>query len=96
MPMVDDATTKFVAWTTTPWTLPSNLALCVHPDFDYVKVKDKKSGDNYIMAECRMSEIYGNKKDGYEVLDKFKGKTLEGVKYVPLYDYMVKDFPKAH
>ena len=40
-PMVEDPDTKFVAWTTTPWTLPSNLALIVHPDFDYVKVWDK-------------------------------------------------------
>lgn len=53
-PIVDKPDTKLVAWTTTPWTLPTNLALCVHPEFDYVKLKDKKTGDFYILAECRI------------------------------------------
>lgn len=61
-----------MAWTTTPWTLPSNLALCVHPEFDYVKVKDKKTGDFYILAEVRLSEVY-KKKDEYEIVEKMKG-----------------------
>jgi isoleucyl-tRNA synthetase len=49
----------FVAWTTTPWTLPSNLALCVNPEFDYVKAKDPATGKVYIVAETRLSEIPG-------------------------------------
>lgn len=43
-PIKNDPETKFLAWTTTPWTLPSNLALAVNPEFDYVKIKDKKTG----------------------------------------------------
>lgn len=56
---------SFVAWTTTPWTLPSNLALCVHPEFSYALVKDIKTGNRYIMAEARVSQLYpkAGKKD---------------------------------
>ena len=75
-----------VAWTTTPWTLPSNLALCVNPDKDYVKVREKDSGDVYVLMEARICELYKDA-DTYEVLEKFKGKTLEGKSYEPLFDY---------
>lgn len=54
--------TSFVAWTTTPWTLPSNLALAVNSAFTYVKVKDIKSGELYILCKTRMSELYPPKK----------------------------------
>lgn len=50
---------SFVAWTTTPWTLPSNLALCVNPEFDYVKARDPSTGKVYVVAEERLSEIPG-------------------------------------
>jgi isoleucyl-tRNA synthetase len=93
-PKVDEPNVKFVAWTTTPWTLPSNLALCVHPEFDYVKVKDEKTGDFYILAECRLSELYP-KKTGFSIVEKFKGVTLRGIKYVPLFTYFEKLFPNA-
>ena len=81
--------TKFVAWTTTPWTLPSNLALAVNPEFDYVKIKDLQTGELYILAECRLHDLYPKPKDGKDnhvVLEKFKGKTLENIEYVPLFD----------
>lgn len=52
-----------------------------------MKVKDKKTGDFYILAESRLSEVYGKKTDGYEIVEKFKGKTLEGVEYEPLFTY---------
>jgi tRNA synthetases class I (I, L, M and V) len=55
----DSDGTSFVAWTTTPWTLPSNLALCVHPEFDYVKVKHGKTGSVYIVAEARLAFLPG-------------------------------------
>lgn len=61
-PLVNDEKTKFVAWTTTPWTLPSNLALAVHPDFDYVKLLDKESNTQYILAESRIVELYSDAK----------------------------------
>lgn len=74
-PTVKDPSVKFVAWTTTPWTLPSNLALAVNPNFTYVKVKDTKRNEIYILAECRLKDFYG--KDGqYEVLEKMTGKDL--------------------
>ncbi|CAD8161022.1 unnamed protein product [Paramecium pentaurelia] len=85
-PQVNDETTKFVAWTTTPWTLPSNLALAVHPDFDYVKLLDKASNTHYILAESRIVELYNDAKL-YEVVQKFKGSELVGTEYVPLFNY---------
>ena len=66
----------FLAWTTTPWTLPSNLALCVHPEFDYVKVKDNKTGNIYIMLKERLCHVFpepkkkgGKKKDSFKTLN---------------------------
>ncbi|KAG5488990.1 hypothetical protein JIQ42_00610 [Leishmania sp. Namibia] len=56
-----DPNTYFLAWTTTPWTLPSNLSLCVHPTLDYVKVLDTKSKRHYWLAEARLSEVYPRK-----------------------------------
>lgn len=55
----DDLTTaSFVAWTTTPWTLPSNLALCVHPDFTYCLLLDAKTGNKTVLAEARIGQLY--------------------------------------
>jgi len=72
----------FLAWTTTPWTLPSNVALCVNPEADYVKVK---SGDfTYYMAEALVPAILG---DGTEILEHYKGKDLEYREYEPLFDF---------
>ncbi|GAB9463465.1 Isoleucine-trna ligase [Globisporangium polare] len=91
-PLVDDPEVSLLAWTTTPWTLPSNLALCVNDDFDYVKVKDVKSGKFYIVAEARLVQVYpkmdkkGYKGGEFEVIEKFKGATLVGKQYVPLFD----------
>ncbi len=74
--------TYFLAWTTTPWTLPSNLALTVGPEIDYVKIKD---GDEYyIMAESRVGAYY---KERPEIVARFKGRELEHRRYVPLFDY---------
>jgi len=57
-PLVDDPKTAFVAWTTTPWTLPSNLGLCVNPELVYARVRDVKSGNTYILAESRLVQLY--------------------------------------
>ena len=91
-PLVGEEDASLLAWTTTPWTLPSNLALCVNPTLDYVKVADKKSGKCYWLGESRLSQLYKKKaKAGeeaeYEVLEKVKGAALEGRRYVPLFDY---------
>lgn len=91
-PLVESPEVSLLAWTTTPWTLPSNLALCVNESIDYVKVKDIKTEKIYILGEARLCQVYpkmekkGYKGGEFEVLEKFKGSTLVGKKYVPLFD----------
>ena len=74
----------FLAWTTTPWTLPSNVALCVHPDHDYVKVKTN-DGYTYYLAAALADTVLGA--GNYEVLEHFRGTDLEGKAYEPLFDF---------
>lgn len=99
-PLVDDESVSFVAWTTTPWTLPSNIALCVHPTMDYVKIEDKKTGSKYILSKGRLPQLYpimNNKKkwkpdkagEHFEVLESMKGTDLVGKKYKPVFDFFV-------
>ncbi len=78
--------TYFLAWTTTPWTLPSNLALAVGPDIDYVKVLDKDSGDCYYLAENLIGKYYKDG-EGCEIVSRMKGKDLKGRTYEPLFPY---------
>lgn len=78
--------TYFLAWTTTPWTLPSNLGLCMGPEIDYVKILDKPSGEYYILAEARLSAYYKNQED-YEIIYRKKGKNFVGAEYEPLFPY---------
>ena len=73
-----------LAWTTTPWTLPSNVALCVHPDETYVKVQMKEDGTVYYMAEALCNTVLGE--GTYEVKETFTGKDLEYKEYEPLFD----------
>ena len=99
-PCIDDKDgASFLAWTTTPWTLPSNLALCVNAKMEYVKVKDKKTDSVYILATSRLVQIYKGKKakpgKHFTILEKFVGKDLEGLKYEPLFDFFVKTQPTA-
>lgn len=84
---------SFLAWTTTPWTLPSNLALCVNSNLDYVYVRDDRTGDTYVIAETRLVQIFKNpkKKKGFEILKKVKGSALVGLRYEPLFDYFVEE-----
>ena len=76
----------FLAWTTTPWTLPSNLALAVGPDIDYVKVKDDESGEYYYLAEKLTKKYYKDNK-GMTVVARVKGNDLVGKTYEPLFPY---------
>ena len=89
----------FLAWTTTPWTLPSNVALCVHPDLDYAKVK-AADGNLYILAVARLDAVLsGLAKEGeeaYSVLETCKGKDLAGLSYEPLYAGAEKEAEKQH
>ena len=57
-PCIGEEDVSFIAWTTTPWTLPSNLALAVNPEFEYVKIRDINTGNKYILAKCRLVELY--------------------------------------
>lgn len=73
----------FLAWTTTPWTLPSNVALCVNPDETYVKVK---SGEyTYYMAEALVSAVL---EEGWEILERYQGRELEYKEYEPLFKFV--------
>jgi len=74
-----------LVWTTTPWTLPSNLAICAGPEIDYVAVRDIESGDVFVLAEARLSAYY-KKEEQYEILKRMKGSDLEGLTYEPLFD----------
>ena len=83
-----------LAWTTTPWTLPSNVALCVNPDETYVKVKMKEDGTVYYMAQALCDTVLGE--GTYDVLETFVGKDLEYKEYEPLFDYAVATCEKQH
>ena len=86
--------TYFLAWTTTPWTLPSNLALALGPDIDYVKILDKESGDKYILGEARLSAYYKDE-NAYEILQRYKGTELAGMRYEPLFNYFANLYDKG-
>ena len=75
--------TYFLAWTTTPWTLPSNLALCVNAKEDYVRVKCDDT--HYILAKALVESVLADKE--YEITDEFKGKDLEYKEYEPLFNF---------
>lgn len=86
----DDSDTFFLAWTTTPWTLISNVALAVGPSIDYVKVKvptDDGGFEYLILADARLGAL----KTEYDVVERMKGSELVGRTYVPLYDYFLND-----
>ncbi len=100
----------FLAWTTTPWTLPSNVALCVNPDETYCRVK-AADGYTYYMAEALLDKVLGKLavkeagdpgEDGssdraaYEVLETCKGTDLEGKAYTPLFDFADQIIARQH
>jgi isoleucyl-tRNA synthetase len=103
-PVVGETDVSFVAWTTTPWTLPSNLALCVHPEMEYVKIFDKKSDKKYYLAKSRLSQLFpvmNSKKwkpamaaDLYEIQETLVGKDLVGKLYEPIFGFFA-DTPEA-
>ena len=80
---------NFLAWTTTPWTLPSNMFLTVGEDIDYVTVYDQKSQEYYVLAEALLKKYYKSAED-YTFIYKQKGKELKNLTYQPLFDYIKK------
>ena len=79
----------FYAWTTTPWTLPSNVALCVGPDFEYCRFR-AKDGSEGIMARALLESVMG---EGMEILATMKGSELTGMEYEPLYRFIEPEKP---
>lgn len=80
---------NFLAWTTTPWTLPSNMFLTIGENIDYVTVYDQKSQEYYVLAEALLKKYYKSAED-YTFIYKQKGKELKNLTYQPLFDYIKK------
>jgi isoleucyl-tRNA synthetase len=96
LPLVDSPDTSLLIWTTTPWTLPANVAVAAHPDVSYVKVKHSLPDgtvEYLILAEALLGKVFGEEE--VTEVDKFKGKHLKGKRYKPLYTFMPTDKP-AH
>jgi isoleucyl-tRNA synthetase len=95
MPLADKPGTSLLVWTTTPWTLPGNVAVAVHPDVDYVTLERKHDGtsEKLILAKGLVDRIF--KDEEVRIIDTFKGKKLKGAKYHPLFTFMPPDKP-AH
>jgi isoleucyl-tRNA synthetase len=104
-PDLGDANLFLTAWTTTPWTLPENLALCVGPDIDYVVVEDIASGDRHVFAQARIGAYdktlgkalasgEGTEGESYRLVGRVSGRDLVGLKYAPLFPYFA-DQPKS-
>ena len=86
-----DEDVYFLAWTTTPWTLIANVAICVNPDLTYLKVVAQ--GYKFILAESLASQVLG---DEYEVIEKYQGKDLVGIKYEQLMPFVKVEGGRAH
>jgi isoleucyl-tRNA synthetase len=96
LPLIDDPGTSLLIWTTTPWTLPGNVAVAVHPDVDYViveRVMEDERKEKLILAKDLVEQVFRDEE--VEVFETFKGKKLKGVKYQPLFTFLALDKP-AH
>ena len=96
MPLVDQPDTSLLVWTTTPWTLPGNVAVAAHPDVEYVKVERLlvEGGKEYlILAASLVEKVFGD--DPVRVVDRFTGRQLKGKRYHPLFTFLPPDKP-AH
>lgn len=85
--LIDEPNIYILAWTTTPWTLPGNVALAINSKINYVKIRIANQDEFFILAKERISVI----KEPYEIIEEFKGEELIGKKYKPLFDYYSKD-----
>jgi len=86
---------RALVWTTTPWTLPSNLAAAVHPDVTYVVVRGQ-DGQRYLLAEARVAAYARELGEEPEVLATFTGRELAGTRYTPVFDFFAGQQPNAH
>jgi isoleucyl-tRNA synthetase len=87
-PLVDKPDTSLLVWTTTPWTLPSNVAVAAHPDEDYVTVERENNGtkEKLILAKKLLEKVF--KEEEVKVVDTYKGKKLKDLKYKPLFTFI--------
>lgn len=88
MPLVDRKDTSLLVWTTTPWTLPGNVAVAAHPDVEYATVEHSHDGgsEKLILARSLVERIFGG--EAVKVIDTFKGRKLKGMRYQPLFTFM--------
>ncbi len=96
MPLVDEPGTSLLVWTTTPWTLPGNVAVAAHPDVDYVTVEHllpEGGRERLILAQPLLEKVFGD--EYYRVVDTYKGRKLKGMRYKPLFTFLPVDKP-AH
>jgi isoleucyl-tRNA synthetase len=96
MPLVDMPGTSLLVWTTTPWTLPANVAVAVHPEVEYVTVERQLAEggtERLILAEGRMQAVFGD--EPVKVVERFKGTALRGKRYSPLFTFVPPEKP-AH
>lgn len=96
MPLMDQPNTSLLVWTTTPWTLPANVAVAAHPDVDYVTVEREQAEggkERLIMARALVEKVFGD--EPVKVVDSFKGRSLKGKRYHPLFTFVPPDKP-AH
>ncbi len=96
LPLIDDPGTSLLVWTTTPWTLPGNVAVAAHPEVDYVIVERNLSADRkekLILAKDLVEKVFRDEE--VEIFETFKGKKLKGLKYHPLFTFLALDKP-AH
>jgi isoleucyl-tRNA synthetase len=85
--------TSLLIYTTTPWTLPSNLLIAVNPSFEYIKILDENLGSHFILLQSCLSTLYKDlKKAKYKVVQKFMGKDMVGWRYKPLFDFFTDKF----
>ncbi len=93
MPLVDKPDTSLLVWTTTPWTLPGNVAVVAHPDVDYVTIErdNNDTKEKLILAKALVEKVFGE--ENVKVVDTFKGKKLNGMKYQPLYTFLPVEQP---
>jgi len=91
MPLLDEEDTSLLVWTTTPWTLPGNVAVAAGKDITYVKIErevpngEAHTKEKLILAEALVEKVFGDEK--VTILDKFKGKQLKGKRYQPLFTF---------
>ncbi|AHH03856.1 Isoleucyl-tRNA synthetase [Borrelia nietonii YOR] len=83
-----------LAWTTTPWTLPTNLGIAVGKDIDYSKILDKEKNEIFIIGTKRLNHYYKDDKT-YTVIEQFKGEHIQGIEYEPIFDYFLSQRNKG-